>query len=268
MVVSDKEFHIQLNKEDLCGAKYALMPGDPGRVEKIARHLENPRFLNSNREYTSYLGALCGENVIVMSHGIGGPSTAIAVEELAALGVKTFIRVGTSGGMQPDVLPGDIINVNGAIRAEGTSKEYVMVEYPAISDFKVTRAIYDTAVALGVRQHTGVVHCKDSFYGQHSPERMPVAKELEEKWNAFIKTGALASEMETATLFIVCSTLRVRAGAVMLCVWNQMRTQENYKDHGVFDTENAIRVAVEAMKRLIKDDKEEEGKSFLSLYLT
>lgn len=251
MVKTEKEYHIQLSKSDIEGAGYAIMPGDPGRVEKIAAYLEEARFLNANREYTSWIGRLCGEPVLVLSHGIGGPSTAIAVEELAELGVHTFIRVGTSGGMQEEVLPGDIINVNGAIRAEGTSREYVGIEYPAISDFCVTRAIFDAAEALKVRHHTGVVHCKDSFYGQHSPGRMPVAEELLNKWNCWIRAGALVSEMETAALFTVCSSLRVRAGAVMLCIWNQVREEKGYTDQPVYDTDVAIRVAIEAVKRLI-----------------
>ena len=255
MVKTEKEYHIQLSKSDIKGARYAIMPGDPGRVEKIAAYLEQPEFLNENREYTSWIGSLEGEKVLVVSHGIGGPSTAIAVEELAELGVDTFIRVGTSGGMQEKVLPGDIINVNGAIRAEGTSQEYVGIEYPAVSDFEVTRAIDDGAEFLKIRHHTGVVHCKDSFYGQHSPKRMPVAGELLSKWECWIRAGALVSEMETAALFTVCASLGVRAGAVMLCIWNQVREEKGYTDQPVYDTDLAIRVAVEGLKRLILKDK-------------
>lgn len=253
MEVSHKEFHIHLSREDLRGARYAIMPGDPGRVEKIANHLEEPLHLATNREYTSWLGKLSGEPVVVMSHGIGGPSTAIAVEELTALGVTTFLRVGTCGGMQQNVLPGDLINVSGAIRQEGTSREYVRVEYPAIADFAVTAAIHDAAEALGFRCHTGVVHCKDSFYGQHSPGKMPCVRLLEEKWEEWIRAGALASEMETAALFTVSSTRRVRAGAVMLCIWNQM-LESDYSKDAVLDTESAITVAVEAVRHLIACD--------------
>lgn len=260
MVKTEKEYHIQLSKADIKGARYAIMPGDPGRVEKIAAYLDQPRFLNVNREYTSWIGSLWGEPVLVVSHGIGGPSTAIAVEELAEIGVETFIRVGTSGGMQERVLPGDIINVNGAIRAEGTSREYVGIEFPAISDFSVTRAIFDAAQSLGFSHHTGVAHCKDSFYGQHSPQRMPVAEELLNKWECWIRAGALVSEMETAALFTVCASLGVRAGAVMLCIWNQVREAKGYTDQPVYDTDRAIRVAVEAVKRLIGEEKGKEEK--------
>lgn len=260
MVKTEKEYHIQLSRSDIEGARYAIMPGDPGRVEKIAAYLEKTRFLNANREYTSWIGWLSGEPVLAVSHGIGGPSTAIAVEELAELGVHTFIRVGTSGGMQEGILPGDIINVNGAIRAEGTSREYVGIEYPAISDFQVTRALYEGAEALHVRHHTGVVHCKDSFYGQHSPGRMPVAGELLSKWECWIRAGALVSEMETAALFTVCASLRARAGAVMLCIWNQIREEKGYTDQPVYDTDLAIRVAIEGLKRLIGEDQRKREK--------
>lgn len=259
MVKTEKKYHIQLSEADTEGARYAIMPGDPGRVEKIAAYLEQPRLLNVNREYTSWIGSLGGEKVLVVSHGIGGPSTAIAVEELAELGVDTFIRVGTSGGMQECVLPGDIINVSGAIRAEGTSREYVGIEFPAVSDFQVTRAIDDGAEALNVRHHTGVAHCKDSFYGQHDPGRMPVAEELLNKWECWIRAGALVSEMETAALFTVCSSLRVRAGAVMLCIWNQVREAMGYTDQPVYDTDLAIRVVIESLKRLILKDQKKEG---------
>lgn len=256
MKQTEKMYHIALSREDICGAEYVLMPGDPKRVEKIAACFEDARPLGENREYTSWIGTLCGKPVLAVSHGIGGPSTAIAVEELAALGVRTFIRVGTSGGMQMDVLPGDIINVNGAIRAEGTSAEYLPVEFPAVSDFHVTRAIDDAASALGFRNHVGVVHCKDSFYGQHSPDRMPVSEKLKYQWNAWIRGGALVSEMETAALFTVCRTLGVRAGAVMLCIWNQEREAAGYQDTSVFDTEKAVQTAVKAVELLMERDEQ------------
>lgn len=255
MEQTEKMYHIGLSKEDTKGAGYVLMPGDPKRAGKIAAYFEDAHLLAENREYTSWIGTLSGEPVLAVSHGIGGPSTAIAVEELATLGVHTFIRVGTSGGMQMDVLPGDLVNVNGAIRAEGTSREYLPIEFPAISDFQVTKAIEEAAESFGFRTHIGVVHCKDSFYGQHSPERMPVAERLLEQWQAWIRGGALVSEMETAALFSVCRTLGVRAGAVMLCIWNQERQNAGFEDESVFDTDRAVQTAVDAMKRLIERDR-------------
>lgn len=251
--MSDKMYHVGLCKEDLEGAKYALLPGDPGRVSKIADLMDNPKFIGQNREYTSYLADVADQKVLVMSTGMGGPSTAIGLEELAMLGIETVIRVGTSGGMQMNIMPGDLIVVNGAIRMEGTSKEYLPVEYPAISDFRVTKALNDAAKILGYPYHTGVVQCKDSFYGQHAPGRMPVSYELENKWQAWIKGGALASEMESSALFTVSSVLRLKAGAIMLCVWNQEREKAGEAQDETHDTESAIRTAIKAIELLITD---------------
>ena len=250
--MSEKLYHIQLAKEDLEGARIALIAGDPGRIPKIAAQMDNPRAIGCNREYNTWLGELDGQTVVTMSHGIGGPSTAIMVEELTMLGVETFIRIGTCGGMDLDVQAGDVVVVNGAIRAEGTSREYLPIEFPAVADLDVTVALRESARALGVRHHVGIVQCKDSYYGQHDPARMPVSYELLNKWQAWLRGGALASEMESAALFTICSALRRRAGAVMMCVWNQEREAAGLDQKECHDTETAIRVAVGAVRRLIK----------------
>lgn len=249
----EKSYHIGFNAGH--GARYAILPGDPGRVEKIASRLEGACFLAQNREYTTWLGQLEGENVLVMSTGMGGPSTAIGVEELSRTGVDTFIRVGTCGGMQPQVIGGDVVVATGAIRMEGTTKEYVPVEYPAVPDLDVTCALRDAAKALHIPCHTGVVQCKDSFYGQHDPLRMPVGYELRDKWQAWIGAGCLASEMESAALFIVSSVLRCRAGSVFSVVWNQERERMGLENPEVHDTSRAIDTAVEALRRLIRADR-------------
>ena len=255
MLKEERMYHIDLTKEDIKNAKYAILPGDPGRVKEIAKFLTNPHKLRVNREYTSYLGTLKGENVLIISTGMGGPSTAICVEELNKLGVNTLIRVGTSGGMQDDVLPGDIIIANAAVRSEGTSKEYVPIEYPAVADFDLVCALKEAADALEYRNHVGVVHCKDSFYGQHSPESMPIGYELENKWNAWIKAGVLASEMETASLYTVSKVRGIRSAAVLLAIWNQELDKKGIKMDSDFDTEKEIRVAINAIKLLIKKEK-------------
>ncbi|MDR0861595.1 MAG: uridine phosphorylase [Oscillospiraceae bacterium] len=239
---------------DACGAKYALLPGDPGRVESIARLLENPRFHAQNREYTSWLGEVGGETVLVMSTGMGGPSTAIAVEELAVAGVKTLLRVGTCGGMDLGVMGGDVVIANAAIRMEGTTREYAPLEFPAVADLEVTNALVLAADALSAQRHVGVVHCKDSFYGQHDPARMPIAGELQSKWDAWVRAGALASEMESAALYIVAGTLRLRAGCVLMAVWNQERARLGLPNTDSHDTTLACRVAVEAVKILIEKE--------------
>lgn len=187
----EKMYHVGF--DDSHGAKYAILPGDPGRVEKIAGFLDNPRFHCQNREYTTWLGEVEGEKVLAMSTGMGGPSTAIGVEELYQTGVRTFIRIGTCGGMATPVMGGDLVVANAAIRMEGTSKEYVPIEFPAVSNIDVTNALVAAGKGLGVATHCGVVQCKDSFYGQHSPERMPVGEELMGKWRSWIMAGCLGN---------------------------------------------------------------------------
>ena len=238
------------------GAKYALLPGDPGRVETIAQYLDNPRFYCQNREYTTWLGELLGETVMVMSTGMGGPSTAIGVEELYMTGVNTFIRIGTCGGMAEKVIGGDLVAATAAIRMCGTSKEYVPLEFPAVSHLDVTNALVNAAKNLGHNCHAGVVHCKDSFYGQHSPSRMPLSYALSDKWQAWIKAGCLASEMESATLFILSSILGARSGCILNVVWNQEREAKGLPNPESHDTSKAIQTAVDALKLLITQDRE------------
>ena len=252
---SEKMYHIGLSEDDIKGARYAILPGDPKRVEVIASHLEDAVKLNVSREYTSYLGKIASEYVLVISTGMGGPSTAICVEELAQIGIKNLIRVGTSGGMQLDVSAGDIVVASAAIRQEGTSKEYVPVEYPAVADISLVNALNNAAQELDYTYHTGVVHCKDSFYGQHSPERMPVGYELLNKWDAWIKAGALCSEMETASLYIVSSVLKLKAAAVLLVIWNQEKEKQGLPNDTNFDVDKEIKVAIKAISNLIKEGK-------------
>ena len=248
----EKQYHIGF--DDSHGAQYAILPGDPGRVEKIASYLDNPRFFCQNREYTTWLGSLSGETVMVISTGMGGPSTAIAVEELFITGVRNFIRVGTCGGMALPVTGGDVVIATGAIRMEGTSKEYVPIEFPAVANLDVTNALVDAAKKLSLNWHAGIVQCKDSFYGQHSPSRMPAGYDLMDKWNAWIKARCLASEMESAALYIVSQILGAKAGCVLNVVWNQEREKAGMSNPHCHDTEAAIKVAVEAVRILIKNE--------------
>lgn len=251
MIVDGKCYHIACAPGDV--GKYVILPGDPGRCEKIAAHFDSPVKVASNREYMTYTGYLDGVKVSVTSTGIGGPSASIAVEELTELGADTFIRVGTCGGMSKKVRGGDCIVVTGAVRNEGTSREYAPIEYPAVPDFGVTSALVSAAEKLGFRYHAGVVHNKDSFYGQHSPESMPVSYELAAKWEAWKRLGVLASEMESAVIFTVCAARGTRAGAVMYTVWNQ-EADSDYTDAPQTDTEAAIKIAVGAIRELIKSD--------------
>ena len=249
---ASRQYHIQVAKGEV--GRYVILPGDPKRCVKIAQYLENPVLIADNREFTTYTGTLDGVKVSVTSTGIGGPSASIAMEELYRCGADTFVRIGTCGGMQPDVKSGDIVIATGAVRMEGTSKEYAPIEYPAVPDFGVTTALVSAAKALKMPYHTGVVQCKDAFYGQHEPEAMPVGYELINKWEAWKRMGCLASEMESAALFIAAGKLRARAGSCFLVLANQEREKLGLDNPVVHDTDMAIRVAVEAVRKLIKED--------------
>lgn len=248
-----KLYHIQVGKGEV--GRYVILPGDPKRCKKIAGYLEEPELIADSREYVTYTGKLDGVLVSVTSTGIGGPSAAIALEELVRCGADTFLRVGTSGGMALDVKSGDLVVANGAIRMEGTSREYAPIEFPAVPDFDVTMALREAAERLGLPCHVGVVQCKDSFYGQHSPETKPVSRELMDKWEAWVKLGCKASEMESAAIFVVADYLKVRAGSVLLVMANQERAKAGLYNPVVHDTDAAIRTAVEAVRILIRKDK-------------
>ena len=250
-----KLYHIQVAPGEV--GRYGILPGDPKRCEKIAQYFDNPVLIADNREYVTYTGTLDGVKVSVTSTGIGGPSAAIAMEELKRCGADTFLRVGTCGGMQLEVKGGDLVIATGAIRAEGTSKEYAPIEYPAVADFDIALAMRQAAASLGFTAHLGVVQCKDSFYGQHEPEVKPVSYELLNKWEAWIRCGCLASEMESAALFVVGSCLKVRVGTVLLTIANQERAKAGLENEQVHDTSGAIRTAVEAIRLLIKQDAQE-----------
>ena len=244
------QYHIGLKEGDV--GEYVILPGDPKRCAKIAAYFDNAKLIADRREYTTYTGYLNGVKVSVTSTGIGGPSAAIALEELVKVGAKNFIRVGTCGGMDIDVKSGDLVIATGAIRMEGTSKEYAPIEFPAVANYDIVTALINAAKNLNQPYHVGVVECKDSFYGQHSPELMPVNYELQNKWNAWLKLGCLASEMESAALFTVASYLRVKVGSIFLVVANQEREKQGLENPVAHDTDAAIKTAIEAIKGLIK----------------
>ena len=156
--------------------------------------------------------------------------------------------------MELTVKGGDIVVATGAVRMEGTSKEYAPIEFPAVPDFHVTNALASAAEELGCTFHTGVVQSKDSFYGQHSPEIKPVSYELQNKWEAWLRLGCLASEMESAALFIVANYLRVRCGAAFLALGNQERAKRGMDNPLIYDTDMAVRVGIRAIRQLIRED--------------
>ena len=280
-----KQYHTQVGIGDV--GRYVLMPGDPKRCAKIARYFDNAEQVADSREYVTWTGTLDGVMVSATSSGIGGPSTAIAMEELSLCGVDTFVRVGTCGGIQPEVKSGDLVIATGAVRMEGTSREYAPIEYPAVADLQVTNALASAAkklgfaygkeidpetgvlkgseISAGVREqnekpamvpayHIGVVQCKDSFFGQHEPEKMPVSYELLNKWEAWKRMGCLASEMESAAMFIVAEKLRARAGTCLMVVANQEREKLGLYNPIVRDTDQTIRTGIEALRELIRAD--------------
>lgn len=247
-----RKHHIGLKQGEV--GRYALLPGDPGRVEVIARRFDKPRMLMQRREYTTWVGELDGVPVACTSTGIGCPSTAIAVEELHELGVDTFIRVGTSGSMQPQIKPGSLGVISGAIRDEGTSRHYLPIEFPAVADLDVTLALRDAARASGFPSYVGVAQSKDSFYGQHAPQRMPVADDLLRRWKAWMAGGAICSEMEAAALYIVAATLGARAGGIMLILGNPEQRPMTEAEIADSPIDRVIDVSVAGLRRLIAMD--------------
>jgi len=250
-------FHLHIKDGDI--GRYVLLPGDPGRCEKIARYFDDPHFVAQNREYVTWTGTLLGEKVSVVSTGIGCPSAAIAVEELIEHGADTLIRVGSSGSMQPYIHTGDVVVVTGSIRDEGTTSHYLPIEFPAVADFEVVNALREGAQKLGLRVHTGISQSKDSFYGEVERTRMPLAQQLEEHWNALIAGGAMCSEMESAAIFILSSIYRKRAGGVMLVINEfdlaEISEEDAQKHMAEFDADRVIKVAIEGLKILIANDK-------------
>ena len=240
--MSAKQHHIQLEKGDV--GRYVLLPGDPGRCEVIAKHLDNAVHVATNREYVTYTGYLDGVKVSVTSTGIGCPSAAIAVEELARVGADTFIRVGTSGGIQPGTKSGDLAIVSAAIRDEGTSSHYMPMEFPAIADLEIVTALRRAAQIKEVRYRVGITQSKDSFYGEVEPERSAVSEKLLDRWRAWEIGGAICSEMEASAIFIIASMLKVRAGGIMAM-----------HGEGEFGSlEPLIETAILGVRELIKGD--------------
>jgi uridine phosphorylase len=228
-------------------------------VPKIAALLDGAEQIAQNREYNLYTGTLDGEKVSVCSTGIGGPSAAIAVEELIKCGADTFIRIGTSGGIKLEVTGGDLCIASAAVRGEGTSAEYLPDGYPAAADYEVVRALADSAEKLcdgsfGNGFHIGVVHSKDSFYGEVEPQRSAVSGRLLANWEGYKACGCLTSEMECAAVFSVGLLRGARCGAVLTALWNVDRSANGLPDNITDDSSRAIRCAVEAIRLLIEKD--------------
>ena len=248
-----KQFHIACTQGDI--GRYCILPGDPGRVPAIAALFDDAKQIAYNREFNVWTGTLLGEKVTACSTGVGGPSASIAMEELHKCGADTFIRTGTCGGIALDVQSGDVVVATGAIRYEHTSREYAPIEFPAVADFQVTNALVEATKKLGFPLHTGIVQCKDSFYGQHDPAASPVYYELQQKWESWKRLGVLASEMESAALFVAAAALGCRCGSCFHVVWNQEREAAGLDQKMSEDTSSSVKVSVEALKLLIEADR-------------
>lgn len=247
-------FHLGITEEDLQGATLAIVPGDPARSERIAREMDEPVQLNSVREYNSWLGKVNGQPVVVCSTGIGGPSTSIAVEELSQLGVRTFLRIGTTGAIQTHIEPGEMIVTNGSVRLDGASTHFAPMEFPAVADFECTQALVEAVKSEEVNYHVGITASSDTFYpGQerydtrtgHVIQRFRGSME---EWQAL---GVLNYEMESATLLTMCAAMGLKAGCVAAAIVNRTR-QEIPDEAQIAESEaRGIRVVVNAAARLL-----------------
>ncbi|SDH78249.1 uridine phosphorylase [Vibrio xiamenensis] len=247
-------FHLGVTEADLNGATLAIIPGDPARVQKIAELMDNPVFLASHREYTLYRAELDGKSVVVCSTGIGGPSTSIAVEELAQLGVRTFLRVGTTGAIQPHVNVGDMIVTTGSVRLDGASLHFAPMEFPAVADFAVATAMKEAVEEAGAGVHMGVTASSDTFYpGQERYDTFSgrVVRRFQGSMKEWQEMGVLNFEMESATLLTMCASSGLRAGCVAGVIIN--RTQKETPDHTTLKEAEtrSIKIVVEAARKLL-----------------
>ena len=246
--------HLGLDAGQLEGATLALLPGDPARVGLIAAMLDAPVAVASEREFTTWRARSSGRPVAITSTGIGGPSVSIAVEELAELGVRTFIRVGTSGAIQPDIAPGDVVITTGAVRMEGASGHYAPPAFPAVADFGVVGALVEGAAANDVRFHLGITASTDTFYpGQERRDTyrgyiLPSLEGSLEMWRAL---GVLNYEMEAATLYVMAATMGLRAAAVSGIVLNRSETEALADGAVAMAEQHAVLVATSAAALLL-----------------
>lgn len=236
--------------------RYVLVPGCVERAALIAERFDTPRRLAYHQEFLTYIGTLEGVPVAVTSTGIGGPTLAITVEELRRCGADTFIRVGSCASTSPRSRIGDVIIPRGAVRMEGTGENFLPMEFPAMPDYSVFCCMKAAARQCGYPYNDGVTITKDSFYTEVSPETKPVAEELRYKWDAYERGGATSTSMECAPLFLMGSALKLRTASVMICATNFNAYSNNDKDYPREWESRAIEVAIEGLRRLIRQDKE------------
>ncbi len=247
-------FHLDLTTEMLEGATLAIVPGDPARPALIAEHLDRPRQLASNREFTSWLGYIDGTPIVVCSTGIGGPSTSIAVEELAQCGIRTFLRVGTTGAIQPHIDVADVIVTQAAVRLDGASGHFAPMEYPAASTFECTRALADAAAASGFPAHVGITASSDTFYpGQERYDTVNgrVVARFRGSAAEWESLGVLNYEMESATLFTMCASQGWSAGCVAGVLVNRHQQETPDQETMELAEKRAVSVVIDAARLLV-----------------
>ena len=254
-MTGQKKYHVGLAKGEV--GEYVLVPGDPGRTPMIAKYLDDAREVAFSREYRTFTGSLGGVPVSTMSTGMGGPSVAIGVEELSELGVHTFLRVGTCGAAQPEIKMGDLVIALGAVRTEGTPNGYVPPEYPAVASLDVVNALVDAAKASGARYHVGIIRSVDALYSDLVPDTMP-RPHLRDELEMWSRAGVLSNDMETSTLFVVARLRKLRAGTINLCVDEISAGEIHHLDPSYMD--RMLKVAVDAVRRLIEHDRAAKGK--------
>ncbi|QTH73060.1 uridine phosphorylase [Pseudoalteromonas xiamenensis] len=252
----EKVFHLGLTKADLKGAKIAIVPGCPDRAKRIAERISTAQCLNKTREFHIYLAELEGHSIVVCSTGIGGPSTSIAVEELAQLGVETFLRVGTTGAIQPHINEGDVLVSTASVRLDGASQHFAPLAYPAAADFYCTQAMVNACHTVGVPFHVGITASSDTFYpGQERYDTHSgyVLKAFQGSCQEWQKLNVMNYEMESATLFTMCAAIGLKAGCVAGVLVNRTKQEIPNVDHGMVEN-NAVGVVIEAARSLIKNE--------------
>jgi len=250
-VSGDKQYHIACGKGDL--AEYLLVPGDPDRVPKIAKFWDSAKEVSCHREFRGFKGKYKGVPISALSSGIGPACMAIVVNEASRLGVRTFIRVGSTGAIQKGIDCGDVIISSAAVRLDYTSNCYVMPEYPAAASYEVLLALIEAAESLGISNyHVGITTTTADFYaGQNRPTVKVGSARMENLLPTLQKAGVLNFEMETATLYTLANLYGLRAGSICAVYANRC-TNEVKPDAG---EESAIKIANEATKILWEWDK-------------
>lgn len=245
--------HIAIGEGDV--GRYVFLPGSVERAALIACHFDNPRKLAHHREHLTYVGELEGERVAVTSTGIGGPSAAIAVEELFQCGADTMMRIGSAASTSLLSHAGDVLIPKGAVRMEGTGNHYLPIEFPAVPDYSMFKALKQAALELQYPFNTGITITKDSFYTEVSPETKPVYPHLKWKWEAYKKGGATNTSMECSLLFLAAASLGIRMSSVLICATNYQDYSNDDQDYPRAWEQRAIKVGIEGMRKIILQDQ-------------